>query len=192
MLRIQVLLLPVLMMLATLANGAGDAKLAQNITSLQAYDKLQAGRSDVYLLDVRTQEEYQLVGHPPMAYNIPFVYFSGGPHPNPHFVEDVTSRFKRSDTLLVICRSGGRSAPAADALIRAGFKNTLNVRDGFEGDAFTGRSPEERTLLKKYSPFFEHRGRLEGWQFYGLPFTYDLDDKLVYRSHDQAKHRQQR
>ncbi len=187
----QLFWLFMLLVTTMLAQAAGDARLAENITSLEAYDKLMSGKKNVYLLDVRTQEEYQLVGHPPMAYNIPFVYFSGGPHPNKHFIEDVESRFKKSDTLLVICRSGGRSAPAADALVRAGFKYTYNVRDGFEGVGFTGRDARERSLLKKYSPFYGHRGKVEGWQYYGLPYTYELKDELVYRSYDQAKHKQQ-
>ncbi len=174
--------------LAGMAQAAGDARLAQNITAVEAYDKLMRG-GPVYLLDVRSPEEYQLVGHPPMAYNIPFVFFRGGPHRNPHFVEDVASRFKKTDTLLVICRSGGRSAPAADALVQAGFEHVFNVRDGFEGSAFTGRTPKEKTLLRKYSPFYGQRGRVEGWQYDGLPYTYELKDELLYRPYDAAKHR---
>ncbi len=169
-------------------HAAGDARLAKNINSLEAYDRLQRGGGNTYLVDVRTPEEYQLVGHPPMAYNIPFVFFQGGPHRNPHFVKDVASRFKRSDTLLVICRSGSRSAPAADALKQAGFSNVYNVRDGFEGDAFQGHSPKEKALLQKYSPFYGLRGRVEGWQFYGLPYTYEIKDELIYRPFDAEKH----
>ncbi|BCX88846.1 hypothetical protein MIN45_P1216 [Methylomarinovum tepidoasis] len=182
-------LLFLLFLLSGLAQAAGDARLAQNITALEAYDRLMSGAGSVYLLDVRSPEEYQLVGHPPMAYNIPFVFLRGGPHRNSHFVEDVAARFKKTDTLLVICRSGGRSAPAADALVRAGFKHVYNVRDGFEGAAFTGRTPKEKTLLRKYSPFYGRRGRVEGWQYDGLPYTYELKDELLYRPYDAAKHR---
>ncbi len=170
------------------AQAAGDAKLARNITALEAYDMLQKGGQSTYLVDVRTPEEYQLVGHPPMAYNIPFVFFQGGPHRNPHFVEDVVARFSKTDRLLIICRSGGRSAPAADALKQAGFSRVYNVRDGFEGDAFKGRSPKEKSLLRKYSPFYGLRGRVEGWQYDGLPYTYDIEDEFTYRPFDAAKH----
>ncbi|HEB76917.1 MAG TPA: hypothetical protein ENI90_00130 [Methylothermaceae bacterium] len=172
------------------AQAAGDAKLARNITALEAYDLLMSGGRKVYLLDVRSPEEYRFVGHPPMAYNIPFVFFQGGPHPNPHFVQDVASRFQKTDTLLVICRSGGRSAPAADALVRAGFHKVYNVRDGFEGSPFVGRSAREKTLLQKYSPFYGHRGRVEGWRYYGLPYTYELREELRYRPFDRAGHTQ--
>ncbi len=170
------------------AQAAGDARLAGNITSLEAYDMLRQSGRNTYLVDVRSPEEYQLVGHPPSAYNIPFVFFQGGPHRNPHFVEDVAARFKKTDRLLIICRSGGRSAPAADALKRAGFDQVYNVRDGFEGEAFEGRSPKEKALLRKYSPFYGLRGRVEGWQYYGLPYTYDIDSELTYRPFDAAGH----
>ncbi len=172
----------------SISQAAGDARLARNIASLEAYDRLQKGGRHTHLVDVRSPEEYQMVGHPPMAYNVPFVFFHGGPHRNPHFIKDVAARFKKSDTLLVICRSGGRSAPAADALKQAGFQNVYNVRDGFEGDPFDGNSPEEKALLQKYSPFYGHRGRVEGWQYFGLPYTYELKDELIYQPFDAEKH----
>ena len=42
---------------------------------------------------------------------------------------------KPDDTLMVMCRSGGRSAMAANALAKAGFKKVYNIIDGMEGDA---------------------------------------------------------
>ena len=42
--------------------------------------------------------------------------------------------FAPTDTLLMICRSGGRSALAVNALAKAGFTNVYNVIDGTEGD----------------------------------------------------------
>ncbi len=38
------------------------------------------------------------------------------------------------DTLLVMCRSGGRSAMSINLLAEAGFKNVFNIIDGMEGD----------------------------------------------------------
>jgi rhodanese-related sulfurtransferase len=40
---------------------------------------------------------------------------------------------KPDDMLLVICRSGGRSAMAINALAKAGFKNVYNIIEGMEG-----------------------------------------------------------
>ena len=42
---------------------------------------------------------------------------------------------KPDDTLMVMCRSGGRSAIAVNFLAKAGFKNVYNIIDGMEGDA---------------------------------------------------------
>jgi len=39
-----------------------------------------------------------------------------------------------SDTILVMCRSGGRSAIAANLLAKAGFTKVYNIIDGMEGD----------------------------------------------------------
>ena len=38
------------------------------------------------------------------------------------------------DTLLVTCRSGGRSAIACNMLAQAGFTKVHNIIDGMEGD----------------------------------------------------------
>ncbi len=52
---------------------------------------------------------------------------------NPKFVENVKKlaggRLDR--TIVVICRSGGRSAYAADKLAKNGFENVYNVEDGY-------------------------------------------------------------
>ncbi len=76
---------------------------------------------------------------------------------------------KPGDTVLVICRSGQRSAPAVDALAEAGFENVCSVIDGVEGDRV--RDPE--------SVFNGQRMR-NGWKNAGLPWTYDLDPGLMY------------
>ena len=85
--------------------------------------------------------------------------------PNPNFLEDVSSRFKPEDTLLIICRSGGRSARAVSVLQRAGFKNAFNVKYGFEGDK------DEKGLRT-----------VNGWKISGLPYTYEVDKKFIYTS----------
>ena len=42
--------------------------------------------------------------------------------------------FKPDDTIVAMCRSGGRSAFAINMLAKAGFVNVYNIIDGFEGD----------------------------------------------------------
>ncbi len=189
--------------LASLSFAAKDSCLAEDINSLQAYDMVtNAKEGTTFLLDVRTPEEYQLIGHAPMAYNIPFMFLSdefvvkGGQfrgkkttktryqyYLNPDFIAEVAKKFKKTDTLLVTCRSGNRSVPAVNLLVKNGFTNVYNIRDGVEGGTFKGTSEEDKTLMKKYSTFYGHRNHVEGWKFYGLPYTYHMDPKYIYEPH---------
>ncbi len=80
----------------------------------------------VYLLDVREDDEWA-AGHAPDAVHIPVGALSqrAGEIPQDHEV-------------YVICRSGARSAYAANALAGAGWK-PVNVADGMTGWAVAGR-----------------------------------------------------
>lgn len=150
------------------------------MTSPEAYQRWQADPEKVKIIDVRTPEEYIFVGHSTMAWNVPFSFMAyefdeakKGPvmRPNPDFVEQVKQIVKPGDTLLITCRSGQRSAPAVDALTKAGFEGVYSVIDGFEGDKVN--DPE--------SVFHGQRMR-NGWRNSGLPWTYGLDPALMYRS----------
>ena len=104
----------------------------------------EASRERVKILDVRTFDEYIYVGHAAMAWNIPgflqttiwddekqlFTYKM-----NPDFVDQIKEVFQPDDTILVTCRSGGRSAMAVNLMAKLGYKNVYNITDGFEGDA---------------------------------------------------------
>lgn len=199
--KIILLSLGIFLCLASLSSAAKDTSLAKNINSLQAYDMLANAKEGTFLLDVRTPEEYQLIGHAPMAYNIPFMFLSdefvtkGGQfrgktatktryqyYLNPDFVAEVAKKFKKTDMLLVTCRSGNRSVPATNLLVKNGFTNVYNIHDGVEGGKFKGQG-EDKALVKKYSSFYEHRNHVEGWKFYGLPYTYHLDPKYIYEPH---------
>ncbi|MBN2331849.1 MAG: sulfurtransferase [Deltaproteobacteria bacterium] len=195
------LFLAMIFCLAAPAWAAQDSTLTANITSLEAYNILMK-TADTYLVDVRTPEEYQLIGHAPMAYNIPFMFLSdefvvkgdkfrgqtAGKtryqyYLNPDFIREVGKKFKKTDTLLVTCRSGNRSVPAVDLLVKSGFTKVYNISDGFEGDKFTGRTETEKDLLPQYSSFYGHRNVVNGWKFYGLPYTYHLEPKYIYGPH---------
>lgn len=118
------------------------------ITAAEAAAILDA-REDVLMIDVRTPEETILVGHATAAdANIPIALFDPkhkfnakkGTYAmtiNPAFVT-ATKTYLEGHTpaaVLVICRSGGRSAKAVDALTKAGIDLPLySVVDGFEGD----------------------------------------------------------
>ena len=143
------------------------------VTAKEAYSMWQADPGRVTILDVRTPEEWVFVGHAPMAVNVPVAFMAyrwdeeKHWYPwelNPDFVQLVQARFAPQDTLLVSCRSGGRSAIAINTLAAAGFRNAYNILDGMEGS----------TVNDLDSVF--HGMRLKnGWKASGLPWTYDLD-----------------
>jgi rhodanese-related sulfurtransferase len=147
------------------------------VTAREAYDMWKADSEHIKVLDVRTFEEYVLIGHAEMAANVPLAFptyswdAKKGNYSvvgNKDFIAHVSERFKPDDTILVMCRSGGRSAMAVNALAKAGFSKVHNIIDGFEGDKV--EDPE--------SVYHGMRVR-NGWKN-SVPWTYKLDSKLVW------------
>jgi len=120
------------------------------ITSREAYERWKAEPDKVKIIDVRTPEEYLFVGYPTMTLL-------------PDFVDRVKQAAGPDDTLLVMCRSGGRSAIAVNLLAKAGLTKVHNIVDGMEGDAVT--DPD--------SVFVGQRLK-NGWKNSGCPWTYEL------------------
>lgn len=92
------------------------------VSSAQAYKMWLADSLNVKILDVRTLEEYIFVGHADMAVNINLATQSDewdeekgmfAIEPNPDFIDLVKNWAKKDDIILVMCRSGGRSAIAS-------------------------------------------------------------------------------
>ncbi len=52
----------------------------------------------------------------------------------PDFVSRVSEVAQPYDTIMVMCRSGCRSAIAVNLLAQAGLKKVYNIIDGMEGD----------------------------------------------------------
>jgi len=149
------------------------------LAAQQAYETWKADPERVNVIDVRTPEEYIFVGHAEMARNIPlaFVEYEWNTdkdepvvRANPDLVSHVMSLFQPTDVLLVMCRSGGRSAVAVNALANVGFEHVYNVIDGFEGD----------TVDDPTSAFHGKRMK-NGWKNAGAPWTYDCDPELLWR-----------
>jgi len=142
------------------------------VTAKEAYEKWQAAPDKVKIIDVRTPEEYLFVGHPTMAWKIPVATQSYEwdaekkqfpMKPLLDFVARVQTMAKPDDTLMVMCRSGGRSAIAANFLAKAGFKNVHNIIDGMEGDA-----------VEDANSVFQGQRLVNGWKNSGCPWTYKL------------------
>ncbi len=146
------------------------------VNARDAFSKWNMDKENVRVLDVRTQGEYLFVGHAPMAVNIPLKFLvgvndEGKPllKQNENFVEEVKARFSATDTILIMCRSGGRSAAAVNLLAQHGFINVYTIYDGFEGD-----------VLDKEDSYNHGKRLLNGWKNSGAPWTYDVDVDLVY------------
>ena len=142
------------------------------VTATEAYQKWQADPEKVKILDVRTPEEFLFVGHPTMAWKIPVaaqVYVWDAEKkqfpmkPLSDFVSRVSEVVKPDDTLMVMCRSGGRSAIAVNMLASAGFKNVHNIVDGMEGD-----------VVEDPASVFVGQRLKNGWKNSGCPWTYKL------------------
>ena len=91
---------------------------------------------DLILLDVRSRVEFDYVGHPIGAVNIPLQEPPGW-QTDPDFTEKVIERLgeaSKDATVLTLCRSGKRSMLAAQLLEKQGYKDTVNIAEGFEGD----------------------------------------------------------
>ena len=102
------------------------------VTPAEAWALSQAGAAS--LVDIRTQPEWQLVGHVP---DVPLVIWPRGGDAAQlrEFLARIEARFPREAPLLFLCRSGVRSHSAAELAARAGWSGAYNVLEGFEGDA---------------------------------------------------------
>jgi rhodanese-related sulfurtransferase len=149
---------------------AKQTALGLYVTSAEAYEKWQAAPEKVTLLDVRTPEEFIFVGHPEKAWCIPLGFQSyrwddlKGHYDldvNSEFVAQVQERFPPGETLLLMCRSGGRSAMAVNLLAQAGYTDAWNITDGMEGDLDDGKRTKN------------------GWKNAGVPWTYEIDPERM-------------
>jgi len=147
------------------------------VTAAQAYEMWKAAPDEVKVIDVRTPEEFAFVGHPEMAWNIPLAFVTYqrkagkieyGPHMNADFVSLVQEVARPTDTLLLMCRAGGRSAMAVDKLAAGGFTNVYTIIDGMEGDKV--KDPES---------VFHGKRMKNGWKNSGLPWVYTIDPEAI-------------
>lgn len=160
-----------------------DAKNAYALKKEQA--------NQLLFVDVRTCAELEFVGVPALIdFNIPYMInrIRLWDSQQQRFPKEVNKNFipalerrldeygkaKQVTPLLLICRSGNRSAWAAHLLFEHGYKQVYNVVDGFEGDALkTGENKGKR--------------QLNGWINAGLPWDYRLEERLLYEEYLQSR-----
>jgi rhodanese-related sulfurtransferase len=112
---------------------------------------------EALLVDVRSGEERKFVGHVPDSLHVAWATGTALTR-NPRFVRELEAKVGgKESVVLLLCRSGKRSALAAEAAAKAGFTQVYNVLEGFEGEIDAQ----------------QHRGVVDGWRFRGLPWEQD-------------------
>ncbi|PWT75980.1 MAG: rhodanese [Proteobacteria bacterium] len=129
-------------------------RYAGSVPPEDAWHLFRSGKAE--LVDVRSAEERKFVGQVP---GVAHVAWATGTSllRNPRFEREFEAKFAKDKKILLLCRSGKRSALAAEALTKVGFRNVFNVLEGFEGDL------NDR----------QQRGSIGGWRRHGLPWIQD-------------------
>lgn len=139
---------------------------------------------DVVLLDIRSRAEVAFVGLPTRVnLHLPYMVMPMLPEYdrekgtyaleiNPDFplvfrawAEEIGLEADRP--IILMCRSGNRSASAADLLAQMGFTQVYTMVDGFEGDRASD------------GPDAGHRV-LNGWRNAGLQWSYVIAEHQAY------------
>ena len=163
--------------------ASNQTTLGLYATPQEAYDMWKADPEWIHIVDVRTFEEYIFGGHPEMAKNIPLVFPrydpAGASMPgrppgcsgelNPAFVSTAKELFAPTDTILLMCATGGRGAMAVNLLAQAGFVNVYNIVNGFEGDR-----------VDDPGSVFHGKHMRNGWKNAGMPWGYDFHPDLMW------------
>lgn len=144
---------PVLQAAWQVARDSG-LKFAGQVSPDDAWKLFTGGQA--HLVDVRAAEERKFVGHVPNTFH---VAWQTGPAliKNPRFLRELEGKLSKDALILLLCRSGKRSAAAAEAATAAGFKYVFNVLEGFEGDL----------------DLRQQRGASGGWRQRNLPWVQD-------------------
>lgn len=140
---------------ADAAAGHGSAlPNGGSLSPAEAWELIKGGGAT--LVDVRTSEELKFVGQVPNSLHVPWATGTAMTR-NPRFVRELEAKVGKDRPVLLLCRSGKRSALAVEAAIKAGFTQIANIGEGFEGDIDA----------------LGHRGLSNGWRFHGLPWVQD-------------------
>ncbi len=131
-----------------------DLNFTGSLSPKQAWKLVES--ADVILVDVRTNEERKFVGYIPESVHIAWATGTAF-NRNPRFLKELENKVGKDKTILLLCRSGKRSALAAEAAFNAGFQNIYNILEGFEGD------------LNKNN----QRNQINGWKAHQLPWVQD-------------------
>lgn len=133
---------------------AAGLPYAGGVSPALAWQLVEQGQA--LLVDVRSTEERKFVGHVPGSLHVAWATGTSLTR-NPRFVRELEAKTGKEAVVLLLCRSGKRSALAAEVATKAGLTNVFNVLEGFEGEIDDRR----------------HRGTGDGWRWRGLPWVQD-------------------
>ncbi len=132
--------------------GENNLSYAGQLLPAEAFELLQSAPG-ARLVDVRTHAEWDYVGRIPGAVEIEWESYPDG-QPNPAFAQQLKQQVDPQSPVMFICRSGNRSHHAAAAAAAAGYTQSYNVLEGFEGKKDANG----------------HRNTVGGWRAAGLPW----------------------
>lgn len=160
-----------------------QTKLGLYMTAKQAYKYTTDNMDKTLFVDIRTPSELNYLGAAGvMDAHVPAVFmdttgWNDKKHrynraKNKNFIADVTNVLKKKglskdNTVILMCRSGKRSATATNMLAAAGYTKVYSVVDGYEG----GKVKKGKDKGKRMK---------DGWKNSGLPWTYSLDKDYMY------------
>lgn len=131
-----------------------ELEFTGSLTPQDAWQLFQSGLA--VIVDVRTNEERKFVGYIPETTHIAWATGTSF-NRNPRFLKELENKVGKDQTILLLCRSGNRSAQAASAAYQAGFEQVYNILEGFEGD------------LNQQ----QQRNQSNGWRIRQLPWQQD-------------------
>ena len=126
---------------------------AGELTPRETFDMMQQDPS-IILVDVRSRAELELVGRVSQAVHIEWAFYPGMVA-NADFAAQMLAQIDNNQTIVFMCRTGGRSHNAAVVAQQLGYSHVYNMLEGFEG---------ETNALKQ-------RTQINGWKYAGLPWT---------------------
>jgi rhodanese-related sulfurtransferase len=127
---------------------------AGGVTPQEAWYLFSTGAA--VIVDVRSGEERKFVGQVPGTLHVAWATGTALTR-NPRFVRELEAKVRKDQVVLLLCRSGKRSALAAEAAARAGFAHAFNILEGFEGEINAQ----------------QQRGEQGGWRAHRLPWIQD-------------------
>lgn len=131
---------------------AANLPYAGAVTPTEAHALAQQGRAKI--VDVRSRFENEYIGRIPDTPLVEWKRWEDG-RMNENFLPELAAKIGKDETVLFLCRSGGRSHSAAALAVQNGYAHAYNILEGFEGDLDTSGQ----------------RNKIGGWRKAGLPWV---------------------